>query len=68
MPSMIVQAPPPPLLPCPLTAGWDLVAEVRLPRLDGAGRPSGGFSTASYRNDRDETWLLSDAPMGQLVG
>ena len=65
---MIVQAPPPPLLPCPLTAGWELVAEVRLPKLDGAGKSSGGFSAASYRADRDQLWLLSDAPKGQLVG
>jgi len=41
---------------------------VRLPRLDGAGKPSGGFSAASYRADRDQLWLLSDAPKGQLVG
>ena len=66
--SMVVQAPPPPLLPCPLSAGWDKVAEVRLPRLDGAGQPSGGFSAATYRAERDELWLLSDAPLGQLVG
>lgn len=65
---MIVQAPPPPLLPCPLTAGWELMAVVRLPRLDGAGKPSGGFSAATYRADRDQLWLLSDAPKGQLVG
>ncbi len=65
---MIVQALPPPLLPCPLKAGWELVAMVRLPRLDGAGKPSGGFSAASYRADRDQLWLLSDAPKGQLVG
>jgi len=65
---MVVQPPPPPLVPCPLSAGWDKVAEVRLPRLDGAGQPSGGFSAASYRADRDELWLLSDAPVGQLVG
>jgi hypothetical protein len=65
---MIVQAPPPPLLPCPLTAGWELVVEVRLPRLDGAGNLFGGFSAASYSADRDQLWLLSDAPKGQLVG
>jgi hypothetical protein len=41
---------------------------VRLPRLDGAGKPSGGFSAASYRADLDQLWLLSDAPKGQLVG
>jgi len=66
--AMVVPIPPPPLLPCPLSAGWDKVAEVRLPRLDGAGQPSGGFSAATYRTDRDELWLLSDAPVGQLVG
>jgi len=44
------------------------VAVVRLPRLDGAGQPSGGFSAATYRADRDQLWLLSDAPKGQLVG
>ena len=65
---MIVQTPPPPLLPCPLTAGWELVAVVRLPRIDGSGKPSGGFSAATYLADRDQLWLLSDAPKGQLVG
>jgi hypothetical protein len=65
---MVIQAPPPPLLPCPLTAGWELVAVVRLPKLDGAGKPSGGFSAATYRADRDQLWLLSDSPKGQLVG
>jgi hypothetical protein len=44
------------------------VAEVRLPKLDGAGKSSGGFSAATYRADRDQLWLLSDAPKGQLVG
>jgi hypothetical protein len=44
------------------------VAEVRLPKLDGAGKPSGGFSAATYLADRDQLWLLSDAPKGQLVG
>ncbi len=61
-------SPASPPLPCPLTAGRDLVAEVRLPWLDGAGQTSAGFSAATYRTDRDELWLLSDAPMGQLVG
>ena len=65
---MIVQTPPPALLPCPLTAGWELVAEVRLPRLDGAGNIFGGFSAASYNANRDQLWLLSDAPKGRLVG
>ena len=50
------------------SAGWDKLTEVYLPRLDGAGQPSSGFSAATYRADRDELWLLSDAPVGQLVG
>jgi len=41
---------------------------VRLPRLDGAGNIFGGFSAASYSANRDQLWLLSDAPKGQLVG
>jgi hypothetical protein len=44
------------------------VAVVRLPRINGAGKPSGGFSAATYLADRDQLWLLSDAPKGQLVG
>ena len=44
------------------------MAEVRLPRLDGAGQPCGGFSAVTYRADRAVFWLLSDAPLGQLVG
>jgi hypothetical protein len=59
---------PPPLLPCSPTAGWEIVTRTRLPRRDAAGQPLGGFSAATYLPDRDELWLLSDAPKGRLVG
>jgi hypothetical protein len=63
--------PPPathPLLPCSLTAGWEIVTRTRLPRRDAADQPLGGVSAAAYLPDRDELWLLSDAPKGRLVG
>lgn len=57
--------PPAPVLPCPLGAGWELVAQADLPRTDAAGRPQGGFSAAAV--DENQTlWLLSDAPQGRL--
>lgn len=55
---------PPPLLPCPAEAGWELGASARLPRRDANGQPSGGFSAASYQSDADALLLLSDAPRG----
>lgn len=58
----LIAVSPPPLLPCPAEAGWDLVARGRLPRRDANGQPSGGFSAASYRSDTDALLLLSDAP------
>ncbi len=57
---------PPPLLPCPAEAGWELVARARLPRRDANGQPSGGFSAASYQSDADALLLLSDAPQGSV--
>jgi hypothetical protein len=63
--------PPPatlPLLPCPLAAGWQVIATTRLPRQDRAGAPAGGYSAAAYLGERDELWLLSDAPTGKLAG
>jgi hypothetical protein len=57
---------PPPLLPCPAEAGWELVARARLPRRDGNGHPWGGFSAASYQSDADALLLLSDAPRGSV--
>jgi len=48
-------------LPCPLSAGWDVVEQVVLPPGQG-----GGFSAGAYRSDRDELWLLSDASPGFL--
>ncbi|WP_216903589.1 esterase-like activity of phytase family protein [Synechococcus sp. CCY 9618] len=59
-------AAPPPLLPCPAAAGWELVARTRLPRTDRQGQPSGGFSAASYAPEQDALLLLSDAPGGSV--
>ncbi|MCT0207539.1 esterase-like activity of phytase family protein [Synechococcus sp. CS-1332] len=58
---------PPPLLPCPAEAGWELVAKARLPRRGANGEPSGGFSAASYQSDTDALLLLSDAPQGSVA-
>ncbi len=68
VPLLPAPAPPPApaVLPCPLAAGWEPVALARLPRRDQGGAPLGGFSAASYRAERDELWLLSDAPQGVL--
>ncbi|MEA5441559.1 esterase-like activity of phytase family protein [Cyanobium gracile] len=57
---------PPPLLPCPAEAGWELVARARLPRRDANGQASGGFSAAGYQSDTDALLLLSDAPQGRV--
>jgi hypothetical protein len=51
-------------LPCPLEAGWERLLTLRLPRLDDLGRPSGGFSAATYDPGTDLLELLSDAPQG----
>lgn len=58
--------PPPPLLPCPAEAGWELVAGARLPRRRADGAPLGGYSAASYRTESDVLLLLSDAPRGRV--
>ncbi len=63
----LIAVSPPPLLPCPAGAGWELVARGRLPRRDANGQPSGGFSAASYRSDTDVLLLLSDAPRGGVA-
>jgi hypothetical protein len=57
---------PPPLLPCPAEAGWEVVAGARLPRRGADGAPAGGYSAASYRSDTDVLLLLSDAPAGRV--
>ena len=54
-------------LPCPLSAGWELVRQQALPRRADDGKPLGGFSAAAYAADDDKLWLLSDAPQGHLV-
>ncbi|MFM1812385.1 MAG: hypothetical protein RLZZ336_1323 [Cyanobacteriota bacterium] len=48
-------------LPCPLSAGWQIVEQTVLPRSAG-----GGFSAGAYRSANDELWLLSDAPRGSI--
>ncbi|MEB3361284.1 MAG: esterase-like activity of phytase family protein [Synechococcaceae cyanobacterium] len=64
------RAPPPPpaapvaQLPCPLEAGWETLLSLRLPRRDGSGQPSGGFSAVAYDPVTDQLELLSDAPRG----
>lgn len=65
---LIAAAPPPPLLPCPAEAGWELLAGARLPRRGADGAPAGGYSAASYRSDTDVLLLLSDAPTGRVDG
>ena len=51
-------------LPCPLEAGWHMLITARLPRVDAAGLPSGGFSAVVYDSRTDLLELLSDAPQG----
>ncbi|KEF40775.1 MAG: hypothetical protein ER33_15145 [Cyanobium sp. CACIAM 14] len=53
-------------MPCPAAAGWQPVAQMRLPRRDREGAAWGGFSAASYQAEGDALWLLSDAPQGSL--
>ena len=57
---------PPPLLPCPAEAGWEVVAGARLPRRGADGAQLGGYSAASYDSHRDGLLLLSDAPRGRV--
>lgn len=56
----------PPLLPCPAEAGWEVSARARLPRRGVNGKPSGGFSAASYQSDTDTVLLLSDDTQGSV--
>ncbi len=53
-------------LPCPASAGWELIAQAELPRLGQDGRPLGGFSAAALDSQDGRLWLLSDAPEPQL--
>ncbi|MEA5472801.1 esterase-like activity of phytase family protein [Synechococcus sp. CCY9201] len=67
---MIVAAPvaPPADLPCPLSAGWQLLFTQTMPRRGTEGEPIGGFSGAVYEPEDDVLWLISDTPRGQLLG
>ena len=66
---MLVAAvpPSPQVLPCPLSAGWELVRTLQLPRKGLDGRAVGGFSAAAYQAEQDRLWLLSDAPQSYLM-
>jgi hypothetical protein len=62
---LLAALPPPPFLPCPLTAGWELIHRATLPRRAGK-KPQGGFSAAAAMKGGQELWLLSDTPEGQV--
>ena len=53
--------PPTVALPCPLSAGWELVEQRLIEPSQG-----GGFSAGAYRAEVDELWLLSDTPKGRI--
>ena len=59
--------PSPQVFPCPLSAGWDVVRTVKLPRKGLDGQPVGGFSAAGYQPEQDRLWLLSDSPRSYLM-
>ncbi len=54
-------------LPCPASAGWELIATARLPRSDSDGLPLGGFSAAAVDPVDHRLWLLSDSGEPFLV-
>jgi hypothetical protein len=53
-------------LPCPSSAGWQVLRQMELPRFNRVGRALGGFSAAIYQSKPDQLWLLSDLPQGSL--
>ncbi len=53
-------------LPCPNSAGWQVLRQIELPRVNRVGRALGGFSAAIYQSKPDQLWLLSDLPQGSL--
>jgi hypothetical protein len=50
------------LLPCPLTAGWELIWEKQLPTKSATGQAIGGFSAIQLNPNLRSLLLLSDAP------
>ena len=54
-------------LPCPLSAGWELVSQYEFPQKDSNGYEIGGFSAVYYQEKTDNLYLLSDDPEGYLV-
>ncbi|MEB3326683.1 MAG: esterase-like activity of phytase family protein [Synechococcus sp.] len=57
-----MEIPPSVVLPCPLSAGWEVVEQRVLPPSHG-----GGFSAGAYLSSSDELWLLSDSPRGSIA-
>ncbi|MFM7269650.1 MAG: esterase-like activity of phytase family protein [Cyanobium sp.] len=56
-----------PLLPCPLSAGWQLASQRELPRQNAKAEPIGGFSAAHWSPSEGSLLLLSDLPKGSLA-
>jgi hypothetical protein len=57
-----------PTLPCPLSAGWEIVSRAVLPRRAADGRRLGGFSALALEAGAGRRlWLLSDARRGYLL-
>jgi len=54
-------------LPCPSSAGWQVIRRIELPRRSTTGQVLGGFSAASYNRDHDALLLLSDLPSGTVT-
>lgn len=54
-------------LPCPLSAGWEIVRTISLAKHGSDGQPLGGFSAAAYVHQKDRLWLLSDSSRAHLV-
>ena len=54
-------------LPCPLSAGWELVNQYELPQKDPNGFDIGGFSALNYQQKTDHLYLLSDDPKGYFL-
>jgi hypothetical protein len=70
--TVAVPVSPQPPWPCPVPAGWDLLAQATLPREGLDGQPIGGFSAAVAEPQPGPAagpilWLLSDAPRPYLL-
>ncbi|QEY33428.1 esterase-like activity of phytase family protein [Synechococcus sp. RSCCF101] len=58
-------------LPCPLSAGWQVISRTALPRRHPDGRRMGGFSALAMGADSGSgdrpLWLLSDTDQPELI-